>query len=262
VLPFGVSNIESLRPEPPPLYGHGLYRKDVNHVLQLSARLDDTTKMMAEYWADGPATETPPGHWALFAQAVSLRDGHSLDDDVKLFFLLGNAVLDASIAVWDCKRAFDFVRPLSAIRFVYGGQPVRAWAGPGNGTRTIDGAQFQSYIATPPFAEYVSGHSAFSAASAEVLRLFSGSDAFGASVTLAAGSSLVEPGLTPAAPVTLRWATFSEAADQAAMSRRHGGIHFESGDLAGRAIGRRVAGLVWRAAQSLFSGSPMLPRPE
>ena len=74
------------------------------------------------YWADGPSTETPPGHWMLFAQAVSRRDRHSLDDDVKMFFALGNALLDASIAAWDCKVAFDSVRPVSAIRFLFGGQ--------------------------------------------------------------------------------------------------------------------------------------------
>jgi vanadium-dependent haloperoxidase-like protein/uncharacterized protein DUF6851 len=69
-----------------------------------------------------------------------------------------------SIAVWDCKRRYDSERPVTAIHYLYDGKPVRAWAGPGLGTRLIDGRQFRSYIGTPPFAEYVSGHSTFSAA--------------------------------------------------------------------------------------------------
>src|SRR5215207_4231364 len=169
VTPFAVTSLEAVRPAPPPRYPHGTYIQEANQILHLSAKLDDRAKIIAEYWADGPASVTPPGHWNLFAHAVSRRDAHGVDEDVKMFFALGNALLDASIAVWDCKRFFDFARPISAIRFLYGRQPVRAWAGPGRGTTLIDGSQFRSYIPTPPFPEYVSGHSAFSAASAEIL---------------------------------------------------------------------------------------------
>ncbi|MBA2354779.1 MAG: vanadium-dependent haloperoxidase [Acidobacteria bacterium] len=252
---FALTSFDELRPEPPPLYPHGTYIKEANQILHASARLGDRSKMIAEYWSDGPASVTPPGHWNLFAQAVSRRDGHTLDEDVKMFFALGNAVLDASIAVWDCKRLYDYARPVTAIRFLYGGQPVRAWGGPRLGTRIIDGEQFRSYIPTPPFAEYVSGHSAFSAASAEVLAAFTGSDLLGLSVTFPPGSSMIEPGLTPAAPVTLTWRTFSAAADEAGMSRRMGGIHFESGDLAARVLGRQVGSLVWKASRQYFDGT-------
>jgi hypothetical protein len=255
VTPFALASPGEFRPPPPPQYPHGRYRKEVNQVLHMSARLTDRDKMIATYWADGPATETPPGHWNLFAHFVSRRDGHSLDEDVKMFFALGNALLDASIAVWEAKVQYDFIRPVSAVRFLYEGKPVRAWGGPGQGTMLLAGDQWRSYIGTPPFAEYVSGHSTFSAASAEVLRSFTGSDAFGASVAFAAGSSPVEPGLVPAAPLTLAWRTFSEAADEAGISRRYGGIHFESGDLAGRAVGRRIGRRVWRKAQAYFSGA-------
>ena len=139
VTPFALTSLEAVRPAPPPRYPHGTYIQEANQILHLSAKLDDRAKMIAEYWADGPASVTPPGHWNVFAQAVSRRDAHGLDADVKMFFALGNALLDASIAVWDCKRFFDFARPISAIRFLYGGQPVRAWAGPGRGTTLIDG---------------------------------------------------------------------------------------------------------------------------
>src|SRR4029450_393120 len=150
---------------------------------------------------------------------VSRRDGHALDADAVLFFALANALLDASIACWDCKLAVEDVRPVTAIRHLLGGQAVRAGAGPGRGTDTIDGAAWAPYRpateVTPPFPEYVSGHSTFSAAAAEVLRRFTGSDDFGPGYTVRAGESLIEPGVTPAADVSLPWATFSEAADQA-----------------------------------------------
>jgi hypothetical protein len=111
-----------------------------------------------------------------------------------------------------------------------------------------------STFPTPPFPEYISGHSAFSAAGATILRLFTGSDLFGASVTFAAGSSKIEPGLTPSAPVALHWRTFTDAADEAGIWRRYGGIHFRAGDLMGRAVGRIVAYQAWIKARSLWSG--------
>jgi len=162
--------------------------------VSLSAALTDREKMIAEYWEDGPSSETPPGHWSLLAQYVSRRDGHDLDADVQLFFILGNALLDASIAVWDCKVTFDYVRPVSAVRFLFARQVIEAWAGPFRGTRWIEAEQFQSYLQTPPFAEYTSGHSAFSAAAATVLRLFTGSSRLSASYTFAAGSSRIARG--------------------------------------------------------------------
>ena len=255
IQPFVAAGFAALRPAAPPIYPHGTYIKELNQIVHFSGSLNDRTKMIAEYWADGPATETPPGHWNLFAQAVSRRDGNTLDDDVRLFFMLGNAQLDASIAAWACKTYYDYARPVTAIRFVRGGQPIRAWAGPGLGTQMIDGSQFRSYIATPPFAEYVSGHSTFSAAAAEVLKHATGSDRFNASVTFGAGASVVEPGVTPSTTVTLSWRTFSDAADEAGLSRRYGGIHFESGDLRGRRLGRQIGARVVSHAESYFNGS-------
>jgi hypothetical protein len=111
-----------------------------------------------------------------------------------------------------------------------------------------------STFPTPPFPEYMSGHSTFSSAGAEILKLFTRSDAFGASVTFAAGSSSIEPQTTPARPVTLSWDTFKDAANQAGLSRRYGGIHFEAADLVGRATGKLVADQVWAKAVGLWSG--------
>jgi hypothetical protein len=259
VTPFAIASFDDLRPDPPPLYPHGTYIAESNQVLRFSARLDDRSKMIADYWSDGPASATPPGHWNLFAEAISRRDGHTLDDDAKMFFALNNAMLDASIAVWDCKRRYDSERPVTAIHYLYDGQPIRAWAGPGLGTKLIDGRQFRSYIPTPPFAEYVSGHSAFSAAGAEILAAVTGSDLFGLSVSLPPGSSTIEPGITPAETVTLSWRTYSDAAAEAGLSRRLGGIHFERGDLQGRILGRRIARSAWSKAAQFFEGSARVP---
>ena len=130
---------------------------------------------------------------------------------------------------------------------------------PFRGTRVIDGADWEPYqpvtVVTPPFPEFTSGHSTFSAAGAEILKSFTGSDAFGASATVRAGSSKVEPGAVPATDVTLSWATFSDAADQAGISRRYGGIHFVQGDLRGRSGGRLVGAQVWAKALMSFNGT-------
>jgi hypothetical protein len=182
-----------------------------------------------------------------------------VDDDVKMFFALTNALLDVSIAAWDCKRAFDYVRPITAVRFLMAGKPIRAWGGPFKGTQIIPGEQWRAYqtsaVPTPAFPEFTSGHSAFSAAAAEVLRSYTGSDAFDYSVTIKAGTGAVEPGAVPASDLTLAWSTFSEAADEAGMSRRYGGIHFKEGDLQSRSMGRKVGAQAWIKAQAHFSGS-------
>jgi hypothetical protein len=190
---------------------------------------------------------------------VSARDHHTLDDDVKMFFALSNAIFDAGIAAWDAKRTYDSVRPVTAVPLLYKGKIIHSWGGPGKGTVEMDGARWIPYQAatfpTPPFPEYVSGHSTYSAAAARILALWTGSDRFSDSVTLPAGSSKIEPGTTPVRPVVLNWPTFTDAADEAGMSRRYGGIHFRGADLAGRLLGRFVATKSWQKAQSYFDGT-------
>ncbi len=171
VTPFAMSSASQFPVEKAPAFSHHRafgwpYLRQALEVLHVSANLGDREKMISEYWADGPATETPPGHWCLLAQFVSRRDGHGLDDDVKMFFALTNGLLDSSIAVWECKRVYDYVRPVTAIRSLFKGQRVWAWGGPYQGTQYIFGEDWHPYQAasfiTPPFAEFVSGHIAFS----------------------------------------------------------------------------------------------------
>lgn len=239
VTPFALESGSQVRPTtgPKTTVETEDYENQAQQVFALVTNLNDEQITIAQYWSDGPSTETPPGHWNLFAQEVSTRDEHDLDDDVQMFFILNNALFDTSIAVWDTKRSYDSERPVTAIRYL------------------ID-EDWQSYIPTPPFPEYVSGHSAFSAAGAEVLKLFTGSDAMGASYTQLAGSSLLPNRLGPATDITLSWDTFAAAAEEAGISRRYGGIHFEDGDLAGRAMGRQVGTLAWNQAQTYIVPVP------
>ncbi|MEA5500391.1 vanadium-dependent haloperoxidase [Limnoraphis robusta] len=258
VIPFGLTSGSQFRPPAPPDLATPLYRQRVQEILDYNANLTDEHKIIAEYWEDGPGTSFPPGKWMAIGQYISQRDNHSLDEDVKLFFMLANALFDAGIAAWDSKRFYDYIRPVSAIRSLFNGQQIQAWAGPGKGTQTIDGSQWHPYQRlndpTPPFPEYVSGHSSYSAAAAEVLKRYTKSDHFGASYTAPVGSSRFEPGITPTQEITLSWPTFSAAADQAGISRLYGGIHFRDGDLNGRILGRKVGETVWNKAQTFING--------
>lgn len=131
--------------------------------------------------------------------------------------------------------------------------------GPGKGTIEIDGSQWIPYqpasFPTPPFPDYVSGHSTYSAAAAGILMSWTGSDRFGYSVALSAGSSRIEPGITPRRQVVLSWENFTDAANEAGLSRRYGGIHFRRADLVGRLLGRLVCAKAWSKAQSYFDGT-------
>lgn len=256
VKPFAIREPRSYRVKPPALHGTPAYREQVLEVVAYSAGLTESQKMIAAYWADGPNTESPPGHWNLFAQYVSQRDNHDLEEDVKLFFALNNAMMDAGILAWWVKRRYDYVRPVTAVREQLGGQSITAWSRSADGRSTIPANAWEPYqtpgALSPPFAEYVSGHSTFSAAAAEVLQQFTGSDVFGYEANFPAGSSYIEPGKVPATDLRMSWATFTDAADEAGMSRRYGGIHFRDADMEGRRLGREVGARVWGKAYRLF----------
>lgn len=230
VTPFALTSSSQFRPPPPPEFGTAAYRAELDEVVQLTAALTPTQRALVEYWADGPRSVQPPGHWLLMALTVSARDNHDLDRDVACFFLLGNAVMDAGIACWEAKRVYNTSRPITAIRALVPG--AEGWAP----------SQAADFL-TPPFPEYTSGHSTFSAAGAEILKRFTGSDIF-----------LYTP-KTRVAPLTASWSTFSETAEQAGLSRRYGGIHFESADLEGRKCGRLVGAAVWEKGQSYLQGN-------
>jgi hypothetical protein len=185
--------------------------------------------------------------------------GNTSDQDVKLFFALGNALFDASIFAWTTKFQYDSERPTTGIRERYRGKMITSWLGPKQGYGKVPGERWLPYqalnVITPGFPEYVSGHSTFSGAGRAVINKFFNTDNFNAKVTIPAGSSKIEPGLTPAKPVVLSWKTLDAMADQAGMSRRYGGIHFQSGDEQGRALGALTGVNVWTRAQAYFAGT-------
>ena len=285
----------------------------------------DFGRVLAEFWADGPASETPPGHWNTLANEVVDAPGFSrrlggagdaldpLEWDVKMYLALNGAVHDAAVAAWGAKGFYDYVRPISMIRYMGGlgqssdsaapgfhsdGLPladdlveviteassaagerhehlaphlgevaIRAWTGnpedPKTGIggvgwiRAVEWVPYQkATFVTPPFAGYVSGHSTFSRAAAEVLTAMTGSEFFPgglSSRTIPAGALEFEAG--PSEDVELQWATYYDAADQAGISRLYGGIHVEVDDLNGRIMGAQVGKNAWATALRYFDGS-------
>ncbi|TMB49961.1 MAG: vanadium-dependent haloperoxidase [Chloroflexi bacterium] len=283
----------------------------------------DFTRALAEFWADGPKSETPPGHWNVIANAVSdqlgpnLRIGGKgvpvdrLEWDVKLYLALNGAVHDAAIVAWGLKGEYDSIRPISMIRYLGGlgqstdprlpsynaeglplvpglielitaettrtGGPhaalrghegevaIRAWSGPKDtqsdapAVKWIRAIQWIPYqaptFATPSFPGYVSGHSTFSRAAAEVMTAFTGSQFFPGGLsewTTRAGTLKVEAG--PTTDVTLEWATYYDAADQAGLSRIYGGIHIAADDFTGRRVGSECGKAAWALAQRYYAG--------
>ena len=284
---FGLEYVGQARPDAPPQLGDfgeyidgtgkvttgdAAYREQFTAVMEASAALTTEEKVIAEYWADGPRTESPPGHWNQIAQDISLREGHGIDEDAKMFFALNTALLDAGIATWEAKYYYDFIRPQSAIRDLFYDQEIEAWAGPDQGTEIILGQEWQPYqdttFVTPPFPEFTSGHSAFSMAAAKTISAFVGSDAFYDGSTLSnydldsvEGTDLMGQYVTTELafetftgdPVVLQWETLTEAAEEAGISRIYGGIHIQDGDLRGREIGEDVAALGQTLWEALFT---------
>ena len=263
VTPFALtssSQFDDFLTIPPPDYmkNSGQYQSDVNDMIQFSRSLDTQRKLIVEYWADGPKSELPPGHWGIFAQFVSQRDNHTIDQDAKMFFAMHNASFDAGIVAWHIKRKYNGVRPITAVRSAKQGQSINAWGGPGQPTEQIPGEKWSPYNPgsnlTPPFPGYFSGHSVFSRSSATVLSLFTGSEAFGFATVLPAGFGRVEPNIPPE-PTTFSYATFSDAADEAGLSRLYGGIHFVDDNETAQEVGYLIGVQAWSKALTYFNGT-------
>ena len=289
--------------------------------------LGDYGRVVAEFWADGPDSETPPGHWNSIANVVSddlealgpLRIGGAgpevdrLEWDVKMYLALNGATHDAAIAGWGVKGHYDSSRPISMIRYMgergqssdpaqpsydpdglllepglvevvteassasgeghaglsdhIGEIAVRTWTGTPDATETdvagvgwilaVDWVPYQRpTFVTPSFAGYVSGHSTFSRAAAEVLTAITGSEYFPGGL----GEWRIEPDTLefesgPDDEVVLQWATYADAADEAGISRLYGGIHVPADDLRGRVIGYECGRGAWTLAEQYYVGS-------
>jgi PAP2 superfamily len=220
VMPFAMSSSSQFRPPGPPALDSQQYAADYEEVKQLGAAVGSTRTAdqteIALFWADGAGTETPPGHWNSIAQIIGAARGTTLEENTRLFALLNIAMADAAICSWDAKYTYHFWRPVTAIAFA---EPQLNW---------------MSFIVTPPFPDYTSGHSTFSAAAATVLPLFFGTE----DLPFTTGSDFL-PG------VFRSFSMCQEAAEEAALSRIYGGIHFrsasEDGLQAGSSIGEWAA---------------------
>jgi hypothetical protein len=215
VTPFGMSSSSQFRPPGPPSLDSQQYAADYEEVKQLGAavgstRTEDQTEI-ALFWADGSGTETPPGHWNSIAQIIAAAQGNTLEENSRLFALLNIAMADAAICAWDAKYTFDFWRPVTAIAFA---EPQLNW---------------MSFIVTPPFPDYTSGHSTFSAAAATVIPSFFGTE----DLPFTTGSDFL-PG------VFRSFSTCLDAAEEAAVSRIYGGIHFRTASQDGLQAGTSI----------------------
>jgi PAP2 superfamily/Bacterial Ig-like domain len=226
VKPFAMTSNNQFRPVAPPAMDSVQYATEYNQTkdqgsFNSTTRTADQTET-ALFWADGGGTYTPPGHWNQIAEQVTVKQGTSLIDNARLFAALNVSLADAAISCWEAKYTYKSCRPITAIR--------NGDNDPNSGT--VGDTTWQPLIVTPPFPEYTSGHSTFSGAASTVLSAF-----FGANYNFST-NSLGLPG------TVRKFTSFTQAADEAGMSRLYGGIHFMSANLNGLDTGRKLGGYV------------------
>jgi len=227
------------------------YIQQANEVLAASANLTDVQKMTAELFNNKIRSL---GFAALF---IAQYRGLTLDQFVHYDFLTNLAAFDGGIAIWANKYRYDAVRPFTAIHFLYGNTTVTAWGGPGKGRVTnLPGSEWTSYLPVADHPEYPSGSACFCAAHAQASRRFLGSDSFGWSVPAPQGSSVIEPGVTPASDIMIGpYATFTEFETDCGLSRFRGGVHFLSSLAAAQNICRPIGDLAYEFVQAHLNGT-------
>ncbi len=283
----------------------------------------DYARVLAEFWADGPDSETPPGHWFTILNYVSDSPllnkkfngtGTVLSDlewDIKAYFILGGAMHDCAVTAWGIKGWYDYIRPISAIRYMadkgqssdpmlpnynVAGIPLEpgyieiikegdplvgkdnvnlgkiklyCWKGHSfvqNPDIDVAGVgwilsedwwpyQRPSFV-TPPFAGYISGHSTYSRAGAEIMTLLTGDAYFpgGMGEFVARKNEFLVFEEGPSEDVILQWATYRDASDQCSLSRIWGGIHPPQDDIPGRLIGEKIGKEVFDFSKLYFEG--------
>jgi hypothetical protein len=193
------------------------FASEAQEVYDVGNSLTAEQQTIALFWADGAGSLTPPGHWISIAGQILAQEDIALDVAAEAYAKVGIAVADAFISCWEMKFHYNLLRPITYIQDPTGPIADGGWA---------------SFIGTPPFAEYTSGHSTQSGAAALVLTDLLGDVPFTDHTHDGAGLA------------ARRFQTFDEAADEAAISRLYGGIHFRSaierGLEQGRCIGRVI----------------------
>jgi hypothetical protein len=258
VKPFVMERSDQFRPGPPPktTTDDALLRKETAQVLEYNAKLTKEQKAIVEFMRDGPRSTGQSGHWLRFAQDVSRRDKHSLDQDVKLYFVIANVAFDAFISCWETKRVYDSSRPWTLIRHYYKGQKLIGWAGTDGGTKEMPAEEWHPYsplsFITPPFPGYTSGHATVSGACAKTLELYTGTDKYGFAERRR-HCELTEK--TAGDYVMLDLPTWSGTAEMAALSRALGGYHIPIDNNVGLEVGRKIAAWSWPRYQEYFNGT-------
>jgi PAP2 superfamily len=257
VKPFLLDSSNQFRSPPPPVMGDPKLEQEVREVVELQANLTNEQKALVEFMRDGPRSVQQAGHWLMFARDVSIRDQHTLDEEVKMYLMVTATAMDCFIACWETKFFYDNCRPYQQVHHLMGEEEIVAWAGPHKGMQKMKGKDWRPYspddFLCPPFPAYVSGHSTVSGGCARALELFTGSDEYGVKVKLLPGW-LTEPGITTDS-ITLDLATFSGTAEMAGRSRVLGGYHIQVDNVEGLAMGRKVAEVVVAKCKAHINGS-------
>lgn len=238
VTPFAMQSPSQFRPAAPPALNSPEYAAAVDEVMKIgslssSLRSDEQTRI-AQFWADGGGTITPPGHWNQITTDLTMNRSQSIVERTRTFALLNLAMSDAGIVAWDAKYTYDLWRPIDAIREA---------DTDGNSATQFDRNWQPLLVKTPPFPAYTSGHSTFSAAAASILSgLFGTNTAFTAFLDSQSGAS--QRVLPNNSAYVRHFANFQQAAEEAGLSRIYGGIHFAFDNTAGLQSGDQLGDYV------------------
>ncbi|HEX8120106.1 MAG TPA: vanadium-dependent haloperoxidase [Solirubrobacteraceae bacterium] len=148
--PWHLTSPGELRPPAPIAYDSDDFTAQAQSVYAVSRSLSAEQRRIAMAWADGPGSDTPPGHWNRIALKLLTWDRRTPLATARLFATLNSAQADAFIACWEAKFHYWLVRPVTVVRERYD-------------------PQWLPLLATPPFPSYPSGHAATSGAAAAVL---------------------------------------------------------------------------------------------
>ncbi|MEK6677093.1 MAG: vanadium-dependent haloperoxidase [Planctomycetota bacterium] len=279
VKPFLLGRSDMFRPGPFPKVGSSQLKKEIDECIAFNSGLTLEQKAIVEFMRDGPRSTGQSGHWLQFAQDVSRRERYNLDQDVKLFFTIGNTAFDSFIACWEAKRFYDSSRPWTLIRHCYQGRQIPGYKGACQGVGEISAEQWFPYspptFVTPPFPGYPSGHSTLSGACSKILEQFTRSDRFEAFERHRAGKYTEQDCDTrrmqardgkpsddspDSAEVILLLPTFTATAEMAGISRVMGGYHIQADNVEGLKLGRAIADYSWPKYRSYFDGSAAIAK--
>lgn len=265
--PYSDINPRDFRAPPPFASDHAFiddYKAQADEVLAAVAGLTDEQKMLVEYF-DNKARET------LFFPAVEALPNTM--DFWQLDFMLHIAQFDAGIVGWQEKARYDAVRPVTAIHYLYGDEVVQTFGIGGDGPRSIPGSEWQSYASTGDHPEYPSATACFCAAQAQAWRNYLGGDEIpdvtlpngqvvdGFIGVLPAGSSIHEPGVTPANDVIVTYDTWTEYEQDCAESRIWAGLHFRAAVEESLNTCSDIGNAAWDYFSTLLDGTAPLRQP-